>query len=86
MDGGWFYGRGIRSEPPGVVSSHHFSKGHSALWVPEQMRFSPSPLHSETAVNQKLDRVVILLETQRKEIEYIRADTALLKAEVEQLK
>ena len=73
MDGGLFYGRGIRSEPPGVASSHCFSNhavGTGTLF--------PLALHSETAANQKLDRVV---ETQRKEIECIRAS---MKAEVEQ--
>lgn len=40
----------------------------------------------DTGFGQKLDRVLVLLETQRKEIDSIKVDTAGLKSEFEALK
>lgn len=87
MDGGTFYSRGgSRSDSSSLPPSYHFSAGPSTSpWVPDHAHCPPSLL-PETSVNQKLDRVLMLLETHNQEIECIRADTSSLKSEVEQLK
>lgn len=87
MDGGTFYSRGSsRSDLSSLPPSYHFSTGPStSAWVPDHTHYPPSSLPSETTVSQKLDRVLMLLDTHNQEIECIRADTASLKDEIEQL-
>ena len=81
MDGGTFYGRGSRLE---TTASHFSSFSAHPSWLPAdgQAYFPPS----ETAINQKLDRVVTLLEAQGKETEKLKSEVAALRDDVERLK
>lgn len=92
MDGGSFYSGNQRSNSYSGIVPH---RGNASLprlptgatpgWFPDHMCYphaSPAP---ETAMSQKLDYVVTLLEAQGKEIEIMRAESAALKADVARL-
>ena len=90
MDGGAFYGRTNISDNSSVGPSRHFTSPPSASWLPHMdggMSYAPNAATAaDAAFGQKLDRVLILLENQRKEIDCIKEDTAVLKSDVEVLK
>ena len=87
MDGGAFYGR--RSDnASSVVPPHHFAIGSSpsTSWLPPAAVDGGMSYPADAAFSQKLDRVLILLENQRKEIDGIKEDTSVLKYDMEALK
>ena len=71
-----------------VGPSRHFtiSSPPSTSWLPPAAMDSSMSYPPNAAFAQKLDRVLILLENQRKELDGIKEDTAVLKSDMAALK
>ena len=54
-----------------------------ASWFPDgSMQYAPHSVTSDVAFGQKLDRVLVMLETQQKELDQVKEDTAGLKSDM----
>ena len=90
MDGGAFYGRTNITANSSVGLSRHFTSPPSTSWfthIDGSTKYAPTTAAVDAVFGQKLDRVLILLQNQCKEIDCIMEEnTAVLSSDVEVLK
>ena len=80
MDGGAFYRSYSQSGYPGSFVSQH-GQMHS---IPDHTGYNPPvTVAANVGINQKLDRVLILVEEQRRETSALKSELANLRAEVD---
>ena len=88
MDGGEFYTRRFRDDNAAEFSPHYggMSSGTSARHEDPKRHRVPSPSQDTVALNQEVNRVLALLETQRWEFDNLKEACADMRCEIEELK